>query len=655
MPDDQTRSQPTALAPPPAPDATPRTFPVPGSKPDDQRRTGIVWVHGIGAQKPRDSLFDWTRPIIDVFGEWRREYDQAHPEGTIGENPVGSASVSDPENAWIEVDIPAFRERPRAQWLFTEAYWAGDVRPPSFAMAASYLLGRLRGIIQGITLGWGLRETRRMIRLRDLRKEFAEDPRAAELELAFSKRWQVTDRLDAVWQQPIVRWTLMIIATVVALLALAIYSALHAIPIPPIQKRLEIAAADTFIVEWFGDLPVLLDDQAQSAAIRTRLLERVTWLKAHECDDIVLLAHSGGTIVSYATLLRYDTEELPVAKLVTLGEAIKLGWRLEQDIGDWYPGNSVRGDLKANHRDLRWVDIWASYDPAPGGQMECTDGSPLVSVEKLSATPPDGPIEVESRPVTNFMHIGLDHGGYWSNDEGFLIPVIRHIDDPHGDGSASRFFHDSLDRTLRTERRRRRVALLLAWRWTAMAAAILAIAGLVVGATDATATGGWVTVAWGLVPGHELIGGPITGFGHLVEVVLTSIGAKGLADWLGGIGPAVLGALVPLAAIWIIYGRGVKSWFAHDELERKVIRREVIGQAGLASARSEAALVAGGLAAIVVGAWTGSLTLVVATLVATAVFSVVVRLAGRRPGSRRPIPPCDDSPASPASVAASER
>src|SRR6476659_9608911 len=237
MPDPEQTSQPTALDPPSAPSETRRTFPVPGAKPEDQRRTGIVWVHGIGAQKARESLFDWTRPIIDVFGEWRREYDKAHPLATIGENPVGSASVSDPENAWIEVDIPAFRDRPRAQWIFTEAYWAGDVRPPSFATAASYLLGRLPAIIRGITLGWGLRETRRMNRLRALRREFAEDARAPELELAFSKRWQVTDRLDAVWQQPIVRWTLMIVATVVALVALAVYAALHAIPIPPLQKR----------------------------------------------------------------------------------------------------------------------------------------------------------------------------------------------------------------------------------------------------------------------------------------------------------------------------------------------------------------------------------------------------------------------------------
>ena len=632
MPDIDYVSLPTTLDPPVAPGTVPVTAAVPGPKPAGQQRTGVVWVHGIGAQAPRESLFEWTRPIIEVFGEWRREYDQENAAATIGEKPVGSASVSDKENAWIEVDIPAYRGRPRGQWIFTEAYWAGDVRPPSFATAAKYLLGRLRTIIRGITQGYGLRETRRMKRLTDLRRDFAGDPRLPELELAFSRRWQVTDFLDSIWLNPVVRWTLTLAATGLALLALAIYAALHSIPIAALRKRVEIAAADTFIVQWFGDLPILLDDQAQSAAIRTRLLERVAWLQKQQCDDIVLLAHSGGTIVSYATLLRHPSTELPVTKLVTLGEAIKLAWRLEQKVGDWFPGNSVRGDLKASHHDLRWVDIWASYDPAPGGEMKATPGSPLVAVEKLSAiVPADGPIEVESRPVTNFMHLGLDHGGYWSNDEGFLIPVIRHIDDPRGDGSASRFFSDSLDRTLRTERRRRRVALLLAWRWTAFAAAVAAIGGLIFGATDAAATGGWVVAAWSLVPGHEIVGGTITGFGHLVEVVLTAVGADWLAARLGEIGPSVLGALVPLAAVWIIYSRGVGSWFAHDLLERKAIRREHIGSAGLASARSEGALVSGGLIAIVLATWTGSLPLVAMTILVTAIVGATIGLRGRRP------------------------
>ena len=127
-----------------------------------------------------------------------------------------------------------------------------------------------------------------------------------EIRLSLSSRWRITDFLDSVWQQPVVRALLAGMGTVAALTVLGIYSALHAIPIGAIRKRVEIAMADMFIVEWFGDLPVILDDQSQSAAIRTRLVERVQWLHERGCQDVVLVAHSGGTIVSFATLLRYD-------------------------------------------------------------------------------------------------------------------------------------------------------------------------------------------------------------------------------------------------------------------------------------------------------------------------------------------------------------
>ncbi|HYX11505.1 MAG TPA: hypothetical protein VE817_05970, partial [Candidatus Acidoferrum sp.] len=112
---------------------------------------------------------------------------------------------------------------------------------------------------------------------------------------------------------------------------------------------------------------------------------------------------------------------------------------------------------------------------------------------------------------------------------------------------------------------------------------------------------------------------------------LTAIGAEGVAAALGRVGPSLLGGLVPLVAISVIYSRGVKTWFAHDALERRIIRREHIGTSGLASAHSEAALVSGGLVAIIVASWTGSLALVILTLGITAIVSAILRFAGPRP------------------------
>ena len=310
--------------------------------------------------------------------------------------------------------------------------------------------------------------------------------------------------------------------------------------------------------------------------------------------------------MSYASLLRFTHDELPVSKLVTFGEAIKLGWRLEQDVGDWRTGNSVRGDLVTNHPALRWVDIWGTYDPAPSGPMAPTEGSPLLVVDKLSPTPRDCIVEVESRPVTNFMSLAEDHGGYWSNDEGYLIPVIRHIDDPSGNGDGSRFYRDELRRTLRTERRRRRVALLLAWRWAAFTAAVAAVAGLVLGGvTSAAATGGWIAQTFSLLPGHEFVTGSIDGVGKAISVILTAIGGAGLVARATDAGASILGGLFVIAAVLVVHGRGVSSWTAHDAIERRAIRGEQLGPAGTATARGEAILVLGGLAALVITAWLG--------------------------------------------------
>jgi hypothetical protein len=598
--------------------------------------TGVIFVHGIGFQPERETLFDWARPIIDVLSAWRTEYDRGHSEAPIGENPVTAASVADRANPWIEVDIPPFAGRDHERWLLTEAHWAADLRAPGFTDAVSYLRRRLRGIIRGITDGYGEREQKRQERLERLIREHgaSSDPRTqelvSELRRSLDKRWAAVDTLDGVWRNPLVRWLLAGVGTVIALTALSIYAPLRTIPIAAIRKRVEVAAADVFLVDWFGDLKILLDDPAQSAAVRSRVLDRARWLGEHGATKIVLVAHSGGAIVSYATLLRYSPAELPAAKLVTLGEGLKLGWRLERDVGDWAPGNSIRGDLGRRRPTLRWVDVWASYDPAPAGPLPSNDtDNPLDVRETLAGRQDGSPLRVESRPVTNLMHLGHDHGAYWENDEGFLIPLIRHIDDPDGDGNLSRFYRDPLARTIRTERRRRRVSVLLAWRWAAFAAAVatLLVAAFVPPVTLAE-TGEAVARVWSVVPGGEIVSGTIDGIGKVVATVLGAIRLDGFARWLGEIGPTVLGALIPILATGAIYSRGVASWRAHDRLERIAIRREFFRGPGSRSARSEGIALVGGWLLVLLAAFGVEMMAVVAAFVVVGVVSLAARAVG---------------------------
>jgi hypothetical protein len=306
-----------------------------------------------------------------------------------------------------------------------------------------------------------------------------------------------------------------------------------------------------------------------------------------------------------------------------------LGWRLEQTTGPFVAGNPIRGDLGAARPGLRWVDFWASYDPAPAGPLVAVDNCPLVAVETVDDAAPSSPIQIESRPVTNLMHMGADHDGYWRNDEGFLVPLIRHIDDPGGNGSGSRFYGSRIDRAVRIERRRRRVGLLLGWRWLSflagVAAVVVALVPAVTPDVSLATAGHGIAGVWSRVPGHELVSGTIDGFGAVIAIGLRAIGLEPVTDWLGWLGPRALGALIPIAAAFSIYSRGVGSWRTADASERQQIRREQFGPAGRAWARSEATLLVGGLLAVVLAALGPPVEIMLAWLVAVAAVALVIR------------------------------
>ena len=604
------------------------------------RAIGVIFVHGIGNQPPRETLLDWANAIIEVLAAWRREFDQgstAHP--MIGEDPVEQAAIERggvDERAWARIGMPATDpDHPATIWLLTEAYWAGEIRAPAFAQAMRYLQRHIGAIIRGIAAGYGLRERRREQRIAAIINEQPTpwEPRVAseiaELRQSAGLRWRWIDWFDELWQWPVVRSLLSIAATTASVLALAVYAPLRSVPIKAIRDRAELASLDAQLVTAFGDLPVLLDDPVQAAIVRARLADAIRWTRDRGCDEVVLVAHSGGAIVSYATLLDEAYRDLPVTKLVTLGQGLALGWRLEETSGPFVAGNPIRGDLGEARPGLRWVDFWASYDPAPAGPLTAVDGCPLVSVESVAPGRPASPIQVESRPVTNYMHMGQDHDGYWRNDEGFLVPLIRHLDDPRGDGSASRFYASRLGRAVRIERRRRRVGLLFGWRRLAFGAGFAALAlGLLPGATPEASlamTGDAVAAVWSKIPGHELVSGSIDGIGATVALVLDSIGLHAVSLWLAWIGPWALGAMVPVLAAYAIYSRGVGSWTAADAAERQEIRKEQFGPSGQAWARSEAILLAGGLAALDIAAAGVPVAGLVGWLVGVALVALVVR------------------------------
>lgn len=521
-------------------------------------------IHGIGTQKAAETFLDWTRPVVGLLADWRRQHG-------FDVDPVRRSqySFSGAALPFLELDIPALEDHPAQTWVVTEAWWATQMRPPRLADVTAFVRHGLPRVAQGIRDGYDDREDawaqhvseQLAAARRTLRGGVAlsaDERSGAELveqTLGRADRWAWIRLLDSIQ-----KWLTVLALTPVVLLGtlvLAIYAPFRAIPFKPLRDLAVLRGADNFFVRWIGELPTLLGDPVQSANVRARAAEAIEGLERQGCGRIVIVAHSGGAIVSFTTLLDPVYLERRVDKLITIGEGLGLAWHLVDHDELLDRGNRLAGDLAGARPDLLWYDYWASYDPAPGGPLRHPRGLPLP---------------VTSRPITNRMSIFEDHGTYWENDEGFLIALIRHLDTPGGrpDGEpGSRFFPDGGQRTVLIERRRQRVAVLALWRWLAvLAGAIPIVLGTLLAASGAgpVGVGRSATAFWGMVPAHELVSAPIAWIAGLVN---GPDGAATLGEW--ALGAGLVGLLFLLVGLV-----GIRWWEAWDARERRIAHSTVL-------------------------------------------------------------------------------
>ncbi|HEY0442645.1 MAG TPA: hypothetical protein VGC90_00330 [Candidatus Limnocylindrales bacterium] len=549
----------------------------------EPRRVGIVFVHGIGNQQPGETFLDWSAAIVRMLSAWRAEQG-------FGVDPVVRSQFAfNPGSLpFLELAIPAFGDREAARWIVTEALWAEAIRPPRLDVVAAYLRDRLWTIVSGIQSGYRMREPKwieRKIATAGAARLIDEpwiQERLSELD---RRGWGWVQAVDRLQRSFLTQWLVVLPIVAIGTLFLAIWAPLRRIPIGPLRDLAAAQLVDSFLTDWFGDLPVLLGDPVQAANVRARIAEPIRALTEQGCDSIVVVSHSGGAIVSFETLLDrayLDNAEhgIVVDKLITHGEGLKLGWRLENAYRrNLARGDRLSGDIGVARPDLRWVDVWASFDPAPAGPLDpppgvefdvATTGEP-GSTARESAS---GRLRVESRPVTNLMSLRGDHGAYWDNDEGYLVPLLRHIDDPRGWGDRSRFYAMRQLRTVRIERRRQRVAVLAAWRWVVTLSAIAAIllGGLASGAPRIA--GDTLVAIWSRVPGGDIVGAPVGAIWGAIGTVLAAVGATGMATSLPAVGMVILGAAT-IAALFAALGQiGNWAWARWDAQERAAARLE---------------------------------------------------------------------------------
>jgi hypothetical protein len=575
------------------------------------KRTGVVFVHGIGTQTPSETFLDWSGPIIELLTDWRA--DQAAkvpPDPDIDrlDDPVWRAefTFNAASPPYLEIAVPAHVDVPATTWVLTEAWWASDLRAPNLGRTIDYLRRRMATVVSGIAQGYRDRSGR-LVELAQAGEIIGEPP---------PLDWRLAERLDETQSRTFgarsVGWTVAVVGAA----ALAGYDLLRRVPIPVIRDFAARRMLDSFLIDWFGDLPVLLDEPVQAANVRARLARSIKGLIDDGCDAIVVVAHSGGALVSFETLLDPAYLGLRVDKLVTLGQGLGLAWRLAEDpdVREITPGHRLVGNLARVRPELRWVDFWSSYDPAPAGSMpERGEPKPWLMLAPVPLpgdpppTPPPGTILVESRPITNEMNVLTDHGGYWANPEGFVIPLVRHIDAALGDASASRFYRDKTDRTRRIVWRRQRVSALAAWGWLCSIAAIATSLVLLLleslGDRRLSRAGDLLVAVWDRVPGHEIVSGPVAAIGTVVGAVLDWLPLGGLADALASVGPVLLGLALTVILFYALAKVGLGRWHDWDRRERRAMYPETLTLPDRSIAGAQAMLLIGGVLGLVFAAF----------------------------------------------------
>jgi hypothetical protein len=552
----------------------------------DPNTIGVVFVHGVGSQRPGEWLLEACRPFLRLIAAWRATTEGVEPAN----DPTTTANIdfSGATRPFVIAEVPPSADHPAQTWHLTEAWWAASVSPPSVAQMFRWLVPwELMRLFRGIVSGFGTEGG--FFRLVDM----------------------------------IFLPLFLIPATGLVILAFILFRILRAIPWRPLQDFAALKAIDTFLVDWFGDVRILLTDRVQAANIRARLAEAIQDCVDAGCGTVVVVGHSGGTIVGYMTLADEAYASLQVSTFITHGQALTLAWRLghvdDPDIADHHPDRLYLGDRLSTdlttlpyRSGMRWYDFWATHDPAPAGGFE-------------TGPHPTRPEDTGGRStrVFNRMSVRNDHGGYWDNDEAFILPVARLIDQaPVGAPAVSRFFPEGAA-IRRPERREARVKLLqFAWVAVMVSATVavpLAILDpLVPGDRGSIETAG--AAAWAAVGTFVATFGPLL---HFFEIDLTVEPISGpLAIFVG---------VIAMLAVYYAVGRVMAGlWNRWDERERVIALQPVPAWRSQGPLAAQLGLCAAAALWLFTFAASGEWLLVVPSLVAVLGASAVAAVT--RPG-----------------------
>lgn len=230
-------------------------------------RLGVLFVHGIGTQPPRDTLVRWGDALVKVIGRaTKAEPGRIVP--MVGRADAGDRSGAHP--AEVAVTFRSDRDQ-NEKWLLAEGWWADSFPAPTYSELVS----------------WSFRAAPWAISLHIAQRYWQTDPKASKGLLRWPFAIAVAKLLVAMALTPVF----------MALLALSLVLGL--LPIP--QLRSLILTAQAKLIGSVGDSLAFVESPLRAALIRGRILDGLERLK-DRCDRTVIVAHSQGAAATLDAL-----------------------------------------------------------------------------------------------------------------------------------------------------------------------------------------------------------------------------------------------------------------------------------------------------------------------------------------------------------------
>ncbi len=397
-------------------------------------RKGIAVIHGIGSAEQSATLLRIGQPLLLLAKRWMEAQGRVvrFHDGTLAFGTVddGRADVK----PHVAIAVAANPSGGAVDWVMAEAWWSHSYLQPGFlemvAWAWAYWRTVALHLIRMLVVG-----------TIDADRGNARSRRLAHKKPGSSDPGIVARALDALNNAFLLALSPFVLAG--GLLVLGLLFAVAQIPIKALQEFIVVKLLRQLLVVNIAQFRAFLEDETQAANMRRRLEETLAFLAYdRECDELFIIAHSGGVPIVFDTLAHPERPAVAqrVRKVFSLGEGLNKAWEI-------HPREPrLQGPIMS---PVRWIDFWTSYDPVPAGPIQ-----PPSTV----AWPPD----FESNEVTYHMDVLTDHSGYWRNEEQVLWRMAQEIDTPTADRRDSQFWRGA--RRLRNAVRWRR------WRASILAA-----------------------------------------------------------------------------------------------------------------------------------------------------------------------------------------